>query len=112
MRGAHGSNGAKVIAPASLRTRARHLVGTQANKALRNIDLADSRANRAVLAEALARVQPESDRDELATSVLLTMHLGEATMRLAISVERAEGDALALATAYYKRMVLRELLSE
>lgn len=34
------------------------------------------------------------------------MSLGEATMRLAISVERAEGDALVEA---YKRMVLREL---
>jgi hypothetical protein len=34
------------------------------------------------------------------------MQLGEATMRLAISVERAEGDRL---VAAYKRMVDREL---
>ena len=34
------------------------------------------------------------------------MNLGEATMRLAISVERQEGDAL---VAAYKQMALREL---
>ncbi len=80
--------------------------GTQADKALRDIELADSRANGAVLAEALRRVRPESDPRELSTSAFLIMHLGEATMRLAISVERAEGDAL---VAAYKRMALAEL---
>ena len=34
------------------------------------------------------------------------MNLGEATMRLAISVERKEGDAL---VAAFKQMALREL---
>jgi AcrR family transcriptional regulator len=34
--------------------------GTQADKGLRDIDLADSRANGAVLADALARLRPET----------------------------------------------------
>jgi hypothetical protein len=37
------------------------------------------------------------------------MQLGEATMRLAISVGRSEGDALVDA---YKRMALREIAAE
>ena len=80
--------------------------GLQADKALRDIELADSRANGAVLAEALRRVRPRSDRDEISTIAFLVMHLGEATMRIALSVERREGDAL---VAAYKRMALAEL---
>jgi AcrR family transcriptional regulator len=80
--------------------------GTQADKALREIELADGRANGAILAEALARLRPTADRAGLATSAFLIMQLGEATMRLAISVKRAEGDAL---VAAYKRLVDREL---
>jgi hypothetical protein len=37
------------------------------------------------------------------------MQLGEATMRLAISVGRSEGDAL---VAAYKQMVLRQIASQ
>ena len=79
---------------------------TQTDKALRDIELADSRANGAVLAEALRRVRPGADPRELSTATFFIMHLGEATMRLAISVERVEGDAL---VAAYKRMALAEL---
>jgi AcrR family transcriptional regulator len=79
--------------------------GTQADKELRDIDLADSRANGALLAEVLSRLRPDPDPSELAHSAFLVMHLGEATMRLAISVDRAEGDALVEA---YKRMAVRE----
>jgi AcrR family transcriptional regulator len=80
--------------------------GTQADKALRDIELADSRANGALLTAVLGRLRPEADRQELAASAFLIMHLGEATMRLAISVERVEGEAL---VAAYKRMALAEL---
>ncbi len=79
---------------------------TQADKTLREIELADSRVNGAVLAEALKRVRPGIDPDKLATMTFFIMHLGEATMRLAISVDRREGDAL---VAAYKRMALAEL---
>ncbi len=80
--------------------------GTQADPGLRALELADSRANGRLLAAVLARLQPDADPAELATTAFLVMQLGEATMRLAISVPRTEGDAL---VAAYKRLVLREL---
>jgi AcrR family transcriptional regulator len=80
--------------------------GMQADKRLVAIELAESRANGALLAAAMARTRPGADREKLATSAFLIWQLGEAAMRLAISVERAEGDAIVDA---YKRMTLREL---
>ena len=80
--------------------------GTQADKALRDIDLRDSRANGALLAEAWQRVAPAAEGEAIERKAFLVMSLGEATMRLAISVERAEGDAL---VAGYKAMALREI---
>lgn len=83
--------------------------GTQTDKGLRDLELEDSRLNASVLAEAMARVRPDLNRVELAVSAFLIMQLGEATMRLAISVKRSEGDALVEA---YERMVLREIAPE
>ncbi len=80
--------------------------GTQADKALRDIDLDDSRQTGAMLAAVLERLRPDADRAAIATRAFLIMNLGEATMRLAISVERQEGDAL---VAAFKQMALREL---
>ena len=80
--------------------------GTQADKALRDIDLDDSRQTGRLLANVLERLDPQADRGAIATRAFLIMNLGEATMRLAISVERQEGDAL---VAAYKQMALREL---
>lgn len=83
--------------------------GMQADKALREIELSESRLNGALLADAMARIRPDADRAELERSAFLVMSLGEATMRLAVSVERSEGDALVEA---YKRMALREVSGE
>jgi len=80
--------------------------GTQADKALQEIDLADSRATGRLLADVLERLKPDGDRTAIATKAFLIMNLGEATMRLAISVGREEGAAL---VAAYKEMALREL---
>jgi AcrR family transcriptional regulator len=80
--------------------------GTQADKALRALELADSRANAGMLVAALKRVKPRADMAALEASALLLWQMGEATMRLAISVPREEGDRL---VAAYKRMALREL---
>lgn len=80
--------------------------GTRADKALRDIDLRDSRANGALLAEAWQRVAPGASNEDIARKAFLIMSLGEATMRLAISVERVEGDVL---VADYKAMALREI---
>ncbi|MER9346648.1 TetR/AcrR family transcriptional regulator [Mesorhizobium sp. M0227] len=83
--------------------------GTQADKALRQLELADSRANAEFLTAVLKRLRPAVDPATLETTAFLVWQMGEAAMRLAISVERQEGDRL---IAAYKRMALRELLAE
>lgn len=80
--------------------------GTQADKALRTLELADSRANAHLLNSVVTRLCPGGDRKELDAATLLVWQMGEATMRLAISVDREEGDRLVSA---YKRMAAREL---
>ncbi len=80
--------------------------GTQADKALRELELAHSRANAGMLLAVLKRLRPNEDAAALETSAFLIWQLGEATMRLAVSVDRAEGDRL---VAAYKRMALSEL---
>jgi AcrR family transcriptional regulator len=83
--------------------------GMQADKALREVELAESRLNGALLAETMARVRPKADRKQLERSAFLVMSLGESAMRLAVSVERIEGDALVEA---YKRMALGEIAAD
>lgn len=80
--------------------------GTQADPALRDIDREDSRINGAVLGTVMARLHPEADPADIEASAFLIMQLGEATMRLAISMNRAEGDRL---VETYKRMALKEI---
>ncbi|RWI25117.1 MAG: TetR/AcrR family transcriptional regulator [Mesorhizobium sp.] len=81
--------------------------GTQADKALRELELADSRANARFLVAVLKRLRPGTDTVAMETAALLVWQMGEAVMRLAISVDREEGDRL---VAAYKRMALRELV--
>lgn len=80
--------------------------GMQADKELMAIELAESRANGALLAAVMRRVHSAADPDKTAASAFLVWQLGEATMRLAISLPRREGDAIVEA---YKRMTLREI---
>lgn len=80
--------------------------GMQADKELMAIELAESRANGALLAAVMRRVHPGADPEKTAASAFLVWQLGEATMRLAISLPRKEGDAIVEA---YKRMTLREI---
>ena len=80
--------------------------GAQADKALRDLQLAESRKNAALVADVLKRLRPKASPVALENSTLLVMHLGEEAMRLAVSVAREEGDALVEA---YKRMALAEL---
>lgn len=80
--------------------------GTQVDKTLRELELADSRASAEALARVWQRLNPEADPDQFASTAFLIWQLGEATMRLAISVNRAEGDRL---VEIYKRMALKEL---
>lgn len=78
----------------------------QADGALRAMEVEESRRNGALLAGRLKALRPNADPSKIDATALLAMHLGEATMRLAVSVERAEGDTLVEA---YKRMAIREL---
>ena len=78
----------------------------QADGALRAMEVAESRRNGALLAARLKLLRPQADPARIEATALLVMHLGEATMRLAVSVDRTEGDRLVEA---YKRMAIREL---
>jgi AcrR family transcriptional regulator len=80
----------------------------QADKTLMALELEESRACGALLAAAIQRVSPAADPEKIALSAFLIWQLGETTMRLAISLERQEGDKL-LET--YKRMTWREISS-
>lgn len=81
--------------------------GMQADKALADVELAASRANGELLTSLLLRLRPEGDPEALKATAFLVWQLGEATMRLAVSVGRGEGDAIVEA---YKRMAVRELV--
>ena len=74
---------------------------TQADARLRDLELEDSRANAALLLDAFARIGVARDDPQQAASAFLVMQLGEATMRLAISVGPREGKRLVEA---YKQM--------
>lgn len=83
------------------------LSGMQADRQLLALELEESRAAGALLAEAMRRVHPDADPQRMTESAFLIWHLGEATMRLAISYEVEEGRTLVEA---FKRMSLREII--
>ena len=80
--------------------------GMQADKQLAEVELAESRAAGALLAAAMTRVRPDADPERTAATAFLIWHLGEATMRLAVSCDAVEGAALVNA---FKRMTVHEL---
>ncbi|MGN6536497.1 MAG: TetR/AcrR family transcriptional regulator [Mesorhizobium sp.] len=83
--------------------------GTQADRTLRTLELADSRASASLLVESLLAAQPGRDREAAERTAFFVWQLGEAAVRLAVSVGRQEGDAM---VETYKRMALRELLGD
>lgn len=80
--------------------------GMQADKQLVALELAESKAMGALLAEAILRALPKADPKKTATTAFLVWQLGEATMRLAIAHPRSEGLAL---VQTYKKMALRAI---
>jgi AcrR family transcriptional regulator len=80
--------------------------GMQADKQLMALQLTESRACGEMLAAALRRVHPKGNRKRMEESAFLIWELGEATVRLAISVAPKEGRAL---VETFKRLTLREL---
>lgn len=81
--------------------------GMQADKQLLELELEESRIAGALLAQTIMRVYPEGNAQQIEQSSFLIWHLGEATMRLAISCAPQEGRGLVEA---FKRMSLREIL--
>jgi len=82
--------------------------GMQADKQLLALELAESRIAGALLADAMLRVYPDSDPGKVRESAFLIWHLGEATMRLALSCAPEEGRGLVVA---FKRLSLRDILT-
>ncbi|MNQ47846.1 HTH-type transcriptional repressor Bm3R1 [compost metagenome] len=81
--------------------------GMQADKQLLQLELQESRVAGALLAQAMLRVFAQSDELKVRQSAFLIWHLGEATMRLAVTCTPEEGRALVEA---FKRMSLREVM--
>ena len=84
-----------------------HLVGDAGRQAATGDRAGREPRLRKLLADILIPLRPDADAAKLATSAFLVWQLGEATMRLAVSLGRDEGDAV---VAAYKRMALAELL--
>jgi AcrR family transcriptional regulator len=82
--------------------------GMQADRELLALEMAESRVAGGMLAAAMKRVHPQVDAQRIDTVAFLIWRLGEATVRMAIDCDRAEGDALVEA---FKRMSLREVLA-
>ncbi|WP_428248912.1 TetR family transcriptional regulator [Ferrovibrio sp.] len=79
--------------------------GTQADKALQDMDLEDGRWHAACLANTLRRLVPAIPGD-IETRAFLLMYLLCSSVRLAVAMPRAEGDAL---IAAFKPLLLREV---
>jgi AcrR family transcriptional regulator len=82
--------------------------GMQADRQLLALQVAESRACGQMLADAMHKVHGRAHAKRIGLAAFLMWELGEATIRLAIAVEPAEGAALVEA---YKRMALREITS-
>lgn len=68
--------------------------GTQADRSLQDLAVSDVRAHAALLSDTLVQLRPAVHRATLEVTSLLLMQLMDATVRLAVSVGREEGDAL------------------
>lgn len=81
--------------------------GMQADKQLMALELEECRVAGELLADAMLRVYPGRNPEQVKASAFLIWNLGEATMRLAISCAPEEGRGLVEA---FKRMSLVEIM--
>lgn len=79
---------------------------TLADKSIQELEIAECRVIGGILADAVLRVRPEADEADVGTRSFTIMSLGEATMRLAVSVPPEEGAGL---VENYKSMAVAEL---
>ncbi len=82
--------------------------GTQSDKALQALDIEDSRENGRLVAAALKHLVPEAEHVRFEAACFLLMQISGAAVRLAIAVERTEGDLL---VAEFRRLTRNELTS-
>lgn len=82
--------------------------GTQSDKVLQELDMDDSRQNARIFFDALKHLVPKSGHRRLETASFLLMQLSGAAVRLAIAVDRKEGDKL---IGEYRGIMRRELES-
>ncbi len=82
--------------------------GTQSDKALQELDIEDSRENATLFFDALKHLVPKREHARLEAASFLLMQLSGAAVRLAIAVERKQGDRLIVE---YRGMMRRELES-
>ncbi|MEQ9590175.1 MAG: TetR/AcrR family transcriptional regulator [Parvibaculaceae bacterium] len=82
--------------------------GIQADKTLNALDIEDSRANGAIVYETLKKFTPKKAWKRLETASFLVMQLTGMAVRLAVSVDRKEGDRI---MAVYQDMIRRELIA-
>jgi len=80
--------------------------GMQTDVVLRENDLIASRENAEFLADTLKRLDKITDQENLSAIAFMIIYLGEASMRIAIAVDKDEGQRL---VNTYKRMALNEL---
>jgi AcrR family transcriptional regulator len=80
--------------------------GMQADRQLLTLQIAESRVCGQMLADAMHKVHGRANAKRIGQAAFLIWEMGEATIRLAIAVDPAEGAALVEA---FKRMALREI---
>ena len=80
--------------------------GTQSDKVLQALDIEDSRENGRLVASALKHLVPEADHARFDAGCFLLMQMAGAAIRLAIAVEREEGDLL---VEEFRRLTRSEL---
>lgn len=81
--------------------------GMQADKQLMALELQESRLCGELLAQAMVRAHGVAIAERAARTAFVVWQLGEAAIRLAVSLDRACGDAI---IETFKRMTLREIL--
>ncbi len=81
---------------------------TQSDKALQELDIADSRENGRIFFGAMKHLVPRHKHTRLQAASFLLMQLSGAAVRLAIAVDREEGDRL---VEEYRLIMRRELES-
>ena len=80
--------------------------GIQGDKLIQDLDIADSRENGQVVFDALKRFVDARGRPRFKTACFLVLHMTGAAVRMAIAVERKEGERL---FEEYKALMVREL---